>query len=183
LSSPGRILRGAGVASSSIWPPRNQPRRDRSGTTATNPECGGDLLRRRQSLQACRCGIGAAQGGCRVQPRARGDRCRGSSGRRGWLKATRVAGSSMFTGNMAMFLTAGFTEIGRTYVTRPVMRLPLLKLEAGSAHTRKTHTSAAKSGARPCLRRSRSTMCHAACHAAMAQPEHGPGRGSGLSSD
>jgi hypothetical protein len=148
-----------------------QPRQTRSVV--------GDLLRRRQSLQACRCGIGAAQGGCRVQPRARGDRCRGSSGRRGWLKATRVAGSSMFTGNMAMFLTAGFTEIGRTYVTRPVMRLPLLKLEAGSAHTRKTHTSAAKSGARPCLRRSRSTRCHAA----MAQPEHGPGRGSGLSSD
>jgi GNAT superfamily N-acetyltransferase len=41
------------------------------------------------------------------------------------LKATRVGGAAIFTGTMTMFLTAGFTEIGRTYPTRPVMRLPL----------------------------------------------------------
>jgi len=41
------------------------------------------------------------------------------------LKAERVAGAAVFTGTMAMFVAAGFTEIGRTYPTRPVMRLPL----------------------------------------------------------
>jgi GNAT superfamily N-acetyltransferase len=41
------------------------------------------------------------------------------------LQAARVAGSAVFTGTMAMFLAAGFTEIGRTYPTRPVMRLRL----------------------------------------------------------
>jgi GNAT superfamily N-acetyltransferase len=41
------------------------------------------------------------------------------------LKAARVGGSAVFTGTMAMFLAAGFTEIARTYPTRPVMRLPL----------------------------------------------------------
>lgn len=41
------------------------------------------------------------------------------------LKAARVAGSAVFTGTMAMFLAAGFTEVARTYPTRPVMRLPL----------------------------------------------------------
>jgi GNAT superfamily N-acetyltransferase len=41
------------------------------------------------------------------------------------LKATRVGGAAIFTGTMAMFLAAGFTEIGRTYPTRPVMRLAL----------------------------------------------------------
>ena len=41
------------------------------------------------------------------------------------VKATRVAGSAIFTGTMAMFLAAGFTEIARSYPTRPVMRLPL----------------------------------------------------------
>jgi GNAT superfamily N-acetyltransferase len=41
------------------------------------------------------------------------------------LKAARVGGSSVFTGTMAMFQAAGFTEIARTYPTRPVMRLPL----------------------------------------------------------
>ncbi|MPZ94585.1 MAG: GNAT family N-acetyltransferase [Propionibacteriales bacterium] len=39
------------------------------------------------------------------------------------LKAARVGGSAVFTGTVAMFTAAGFTEIGRTYPTRPVMRL------------------------------------------------------------
>jgi GNAT superfamily N-acetyltransferase len=30
--------------------------------------------------------------------------------------------SAVFTGTMAMFLAAGFTEVGRTYPSRPVMR-------------------------------------------------------------
>jgi GNAT superfamily N-acetyltransferase len=34
--------------------------------------------------------------------------------------------SAIFTGTLAMFQQAGFTEIGRTYRTRPVMRLKLL---------------------------------------------------------
>ena len=41
------------------------------------------------------------------------------------LKAARVGGAAIFTGTMAMFLAAGFTEIGRSFPTRPVMRLPL----------------------------------------------------------
>jgi GNAT superfamily N-acetyltransferase len=41
------------------------------------------------------------------------------------LKATRVAGSSLYTGTKAMFAAEGFTEIGRTFPTRPVMRLVL----------------------------------------------------------
>jgi hypothetical protein len=39
------------------------------------------------------------------------------------LTAARVAGSSVFTGTVAMFAAAGFTEVARTYATRPVMRL------------------------------------------------------------
>ncbi|WP_349357057.1 GNAT family N-acetyltransferase [Cryobacterium sp. PH31-L1] len=34
--------------------------------------------------------------------------------------------SAIFTGTLAMFQRAGFTEIGRTYPTRPVMRRKLL---------------------------------------------------------
>ena len=34
--------------------------------------------------------------------------------------------SAVFTGTLAMFQQAGFTEIGRTYRTRPVMRRNLL---------------------------------------------------------
>jgi GNAT superfamily N-acetyltransferase len=34
--------------------------------------------------------------------------------------------SAIFTGTFAMFQRAGFTEIGRTYPTRPVMRQKLL---------------------------------------------------------
>ena len=34
--------------------------------------------------------------------------------------------SALFTGTLAMFHRAGFTEIGRTYTTRPVMRRKLL---------------------------------------------------------
>jgi GNAT superfamily N-acetyltransferase len=41
------------------------------------------------------------------------------------LTAARVGGAALFTGTMAMFSEAGFTEIGRTYPSRPVMRLPL----------------------------------------------------------
>jgi GNAT superfamily N-acetyltransferase len=39
------------------------------------------------------------------------------------LSAARVAGSAIYTGTMAMFVAAGFSEIARTYPTRPVMRL------------------------------------------------------------
>lgn len=39
------------------------------------------------------------------------------------LKATRVSGSALDTGTMAMFVAAGFSEVARTFPTRPVMRL------------------------------------------------------------
>ena len=39
------------------------------------------------------------------------------------LSAARVTGSAIFTGTVAMFSAAGFTEVARTYPTRPVMRL------------------------------------------------------------
>jgi GNAT superfamily N-acetyltransferase len=38
------------------------------------------------------------------------------------LSASRVGGSAVFTGTVAMFSAAGFTEVARTYPTRPVMR-------------------------------------------------------------
>jgi GNAT superfamily N-acetyltransferase len=38
------------------------------------------------------------------------------------LKAHRVSGSALFTGTMAMYVAAGFSEIARTFPTRPVMR-------------------------------------------------------------
>ena len=41
------------------------------------------------------------------------------------LKARKVSGSALYTGTLAMFAAAGFTEIGRTFVSRPVMRLSL----------------------------------------------------------
>jgi GNAT superfamily N-acetyltransferase len=41
------------------------------------------------------------------------------------LRAANVSGAAIFTGTMAMFSAAGFTEVGRTYPTRPVMRLSL----------------------------------------------------------
>ncbi len=41
------------------------------------------------------------------------------------LKAARVSGSAIYTGTVAMFEAVGFTEIARTYPTRPVMRLEL----------------------------------------------------------
>ena len=41
------------------------------------------------------------------------------------LHARRVSGSALFTGTMRMFLANGFTEIGRTYPSRPVMRREL----------------------------------------------------------
>ena len=41
------------------------------------------------------------------------------------LKAERVSGAALFTGTMRSFVAAGFTEIGRTYPSRPVMRLDL----------------------------------------------------------
>jgi GNAT superfamily N-acetyltransferase len=39
------------------------------------------------------------------------------------LSAARVGGSAVFTGTMAMFCAAGFTEVARTCPSRPVMRL------------------------------------------------------------
>ena len=39
------------------------------------------------------------------------------------LKAERASGSALFTGTMRLFVAAGFSEIGRTYPSRPVMRL------------------------------------------------------------
>jgi GNAT superfamily N-acetyltransferase len=39
------------------------------------------------------------------------------------LTANRVGGSALFTGTLAMFVTAGCSEVGRTFPTRPVMRL------------------------------------------------------------
>jgi len=39
------------------------------------------------------------------------------------LRAAKVSGSAVFTGTLAMFEAAGFHEIGRTYPSRPVMRL------------------------------------------------------------
>ena len=41
------------------------------------------------------------------------------------LRAATVSGSALFTGTLAMFEAAGFHEIGRTYPSRPVMRLEL----------------------------------------------------------
>jgi GNAT superfamily N-acetyltransferase len=40
----------------------------------------------------------------------------------GALKNGRAAPSAVFTGTMPMFTAAGFAEVGRTYVSRPVMR-------------------------------------------------------------
>ncbi len=39
------------------------------------------------------------------------------------LRATRVSGSALYTGTMAMFAAAGFSEVARTFPTRPVMQL------------------------------------------------------------
>lgn len=39
------------------------------------------------------------------------------------LPSGRASGSAIFTGTMAMFTAAGFAEIGRTFASRPVMRL------------------------------------------------------------
>jgi GNAT superfamily N-acetyltransferase len=41
------------------------------------------------------------------------------------LRAEKVGGSALFTGTFAMFVRAGFTEVGRTYPSRPVMRLKI----------------------------------------------------------
>lgn len=41
------------------------------------------------------------------------------------LTATSVSGSALFTGTWTMFAAAGFAEIGRTFPSRPVMRLQL----------------------------------------------------------
>lgn len=41
------------------------------------------------------------------------------------LRAARVSGAGLYTGTMAMFTAAGFREVGRSYPTRPVMRLAL----------------------------------------------------------
>jgi GNAT superfamily N-acetyltransferase len=39
------------------------------------------------------------------------------------LRADRVSGSAVFTGTVAMFSAAGFTEVARTHPSRPMMRL------------------------------------------------------------
>ncbi len=39
------------------------------------------------------------------------------------LQAEQISGSALFTGTFAMFEQLGFREIGRTYPSRPVMRL------------------------------------------------------------
>ncbi|MHB8246499.1 MAG: GNAT family N-acetyltransferase [Acidimicrobiales bacterium] len=41
------------------------------------------------------------------------------------LSAAHVSGSALFTGTMAMFVAAGFSEVARTFPTRPVMRLTM----------------------------------------------------------
>jgi len=41
------------------------------------------------------------------------------------LAAPKVGGSALFTGTFAMFMNAASTEIGRTFPSRPVMRLRL----------------------------------------------------------
>ena len=38
------------------------------------------------------------------------------------LRTARVGGAAIYTGTVAMFSVAGFTEVARTYPTRPVMR-------------------------------------------------------------
>jgi GNAT superfamily N-acetyltransferase len=41
------------------------------------------------------------------------------------LRAPRVSGSALFTGTMSMFVTAGFSEVARTFPTRPVIRIKM----------------------------------------------------------
>lgn len=41
------------------------------------------------------------------------------------LRAERVGASALYTGTKALFTAAGFREVGRTYRTKPVMRLVL----------------------------------------------------------
>jgi GNAT superfamily N-acetyltransferase len=48
------------------------------------------------------------------------------------LKTGRASPSSIFTGTVEMFSAAGFTEIGRTYPSRPVMRLTVKRWVGGS---------------------------------------------------
>jgi GNAT superfamily N-acetyltransferase len=45
----------------------------------------------------------------------------------GALAAGKVGGSALFTGTMSMFLDAGFREVGRTYPSRPVMRISVTR--------------------------------------------------------
>lgn len=40
-------------------------------------------------------------------------------------RGTRVSGAALFTGTMAMFVAAGFSEVGRTFPARPLMRRKL----------------------------------------------------------
>lgn len=39
------------------------------------------------------------------------------------LTASRVSGAALYPGTLAMFVAAGFHEVGRTFPSRPVMRL------------------------------------------------------------
>jgi hypothetical protein len=43
----------------------------------------------------------------------------------GALRAARAGGSVVFSGTMGMFSAAGFVEVGRTYSSRPEMRVLL----------------------------------------------------------
>ena len=52
----------------------------------------------------------------------------------GRLRAAAVSGSALFTGTLAMFEAAGFREIGRTYPSRPVMRLGLANPRPAEVH-------------------------------------------------
>jgi hypothetical protein len=44
------------------------------------------------------------------------------------LQSPTASSSALFTGTLAMFTTVGFHEIGRTYPSRPVMRIDLASI-------------------------------------------------------
>jgi GNAT superfamily N-acetyltransferase len=46
------------------------------------------------------------------------------------LQASRISGSALFTGTLTTYESAGFREIGRTYASRPVMRLDLREIHS-----------------------------------------------------
>lgn len=50
------------------------------------------------------------------------------------LQSPTASGSALFTGTSAMFTTVGFHEIGRTYPSRPVMRIDLASIIPEHGH-------------------------------------------------